>query len=62
MDEIRDLMHLLLDITPAGMTRLESLMNELRETRAIRKEMSEAMEAIEEWAAIVDSADKPTYH
>lgn len=38
MDEIGDLMHLLLDVDPGGLTRLESLFNKIRHEEGVKIE------------------------
>jgi hypothetical protein len=68
MDEIRDLMYLSLEISPAALNQLESLMCEIRKARTVAlhasglMEPTESMEAIEAWAEEVDSSEPPTYH
>lgn len=65
MDEIRDLMYLALEISPSALNQLESLMHEVREARTVAlraSESMESMEAIEAWAEVIDSSEKPTYH
>ena len=68
MDELRQLMFLALEASPAAMNQLESLMHEMRETRAVAikhleaSERSATMQEIEVWAEVIDSSEKPIYH